>query len=90
MTKARRPQTTPAAASASAPWLVHFFRRHASDDSCCDGPGRDFLERASLAAFSANPDGARPGPRGVIPPAVRLNASCSRPAPGGTRAQRRP
>jgi hypothetical protein len=31
--------------TARAPWRVHFFQRHATDDHACSVPGRDFLAR---------------------------------------------
>lgn len=33
----------------SAPWRIHFFRRHAEDDAAQAVPGRDFLERCPVA-----------------------------------------
>ena len=50
MKKARKPQATPAKAAASAPWLIHFFQRHASDDSSRTVPARDFLDDCPVAA----------------------------------------
>lgn len=41
-----------AAPSLGAPWLVHFFKRHAADDPAAAVPARDFLDRCptSVAA----------------------------------------
>lgn len=50
MTKARKPQATPATASAPAPWLIHFFQRHASDDSSRAVPAMAFLDECPVAA----------------------------------------
>ncbi len=36
-------------AGSRAPWLVHFFRRHAADDPTESVPARDFLDRCSVS-----------------------------------------
>ena len=37
----------------SEPWRIHFFQRHAHDDSARTVPGREFLERCPVAARMA-------------------------------------
>jgi hypothetical protein len=50
MTKARRPASTLRTGSASAPWQIHFFQRHESDDQDRAVPAMAFLDDCPVAA----------------------------------------
>ena len=47
--KSKTGAAKPSVGPRSAPWRIHFFRRHAEDDATQAVPGRDFLERCLVA-----------------------------------------
>jgi len=50
MTRPRKPQGAPSAAPASAPWQIHFFQRHETDDPGRAVPAMTFLDDCPVAA----------------------------------------